>query len=267
MDIFILTRGRFNKQTTIKNIHAFDWCKPYIIVPTCERHLWVKQVPLENLVSVPDEYKAGDIRQFILEYNDNRHLVLDDDLSFYRREKDTVKLKQLTKGDFKDMIKTIDEYMDHGFHHGAISAREGNNRVEMPYVTNTRAMRALFYDAKIVKNLGVRWDGIKCRMDFHFTLSMMLKGKRNIVNYEFAQNQNGSATVGGATWYRKAELMDDMAYRLQDMFPEFVTAVEKTTKTSFGGGTRIDVRIAWKKAYEEGVRRSSIRRKKYILPK
>ena len=44
--------------------------------------------------------------------------------------------------------------------------------------------------------------------------------------------------------------MNRCAHELEVLHPDYVTVVDKTTKTSWGGGTRTDVRIAWKKAYE-----------------
>jgi hypothetical protein len=36
---------------------------------------------------------------------------------------------------------------------------------------------------------------------------------------------------------------------LQLLHPAFVKVVEKATKTSWGGETRTDVQVSWKKAY------------------
>ena len=45
-------------------------------------------------------------------------------------------------------------------------------------------------------------------------------------------------------------MMDRCSNELAALHPDFVKVVEKYTKTSWGGGIRTDVRIAWKKAYE-----------------
>jgi hypothetical protein len=44
------------------------------------------------------------------------------------------------------------------------------------------------------------------------------------------------------------------AEELAASFPDFVTVVEKTTKTTWKEfPTRFDVRVQWKKAYEKGI--------------
>ena len=183
--------------------------------------------------------------------DDPHHVCIDDDLKFFRRLEGTTFLDKVAPEDVESMWRWIESRFRAGWLHGGISAREGNNHKDDLEEVNTRVMRCLFYDAAAMKEAGIRWDDIKCRMDFHVSLSLMEAGHSNIVNFEFAHNQNTSgASKTGAGHYRTMAMMNEQAVKLQELHPEFVKTKEKTTKSSFGGGTRTAVMIQWKKAYK-----------------
>jgi hypothetical protein len=80
------------------------------------------------------------------------------------------------------------------------------------------------------------------------TLQLLRAGYPNAVITEFVHNQAGSNTEGGCSAYRDAKMMESSARKLAKLHPGFVKVVTKETKTSWGGGERVDVQIAWKKA-------------------
>ena len=235
---------------TIKSLR-FDREHPYdvrIVVPECEYSLW-KDFHTCKVITVPDAFRSGDIREYILQSypDDVLHVCIDDDLKFFVR-RDGYHLEPVDDQDIDDMFHWIETC---SYAHGAISAREGNNRVEDDVKMNTRAMRCLFYSPTVMLQNDIHWNAITCRMDFHVSLSLIEHGYPNAVNFHFAQNQLSSAASGGASHYRTKEMMDEQAYVLEKMHPKYVEAMPVTTKSSFGGGTRIDVRIKWQKAWED----------------
>ena len=254
MQIFIPTRGRFIPRHTIKSLFLETANFGYhvtIVVPECEKMFWEKE-PFD-VVTVPDNFTSGQIRQWINDnyMDDPHHVCIDDDLKFFRRLEGTTFLDKVTPEDVESMWRWIESRFRAGWLHGGISAREGNNHKEDLEEINTRVMRCLFYNAREMKENFIRWDDIKCRMDFHVSLSLMEHGYQNIVNFEFAHNQNTSgASKTGAGHYRTMAMMNEQAVKLQELHPEFVKTKEKTTKSSFGGGTRTAVMIQWKKAYK-----------------
>ena len=254
MQIFIPTRGRFIPQHTIKSLYFGTVNHGYpltVVVPECEKMYWDGEP--YNIVTVPDCFTSGQIRQWINDnyMDDPHHVCIDDDLKFFRRLEGTTFLDKVTPENVGCMFRWIETQFKAGYVHGGISAREGNNHRDDLEVVNTRVMRCLFYNAAIMLEQNIRWDSIKCRMDFHVTLSLMEAGYSNIVNFDFAHNQNTSGMAkSGAGHYRSLEMMNEQAHVLQTLHPDFVKTKEKTTKSSFGGGTRTAVMIQWKKAYK-----------------
>jgi len=248
MIIFIPTRGRVNVQRTRK--HLFVDKIPYrtiMVVPECEADQW----DCEKFV-VPDNYIFPDIRQAIVREFwevDPYHMCMDDDLEFaIRRIKDDWHILPCTFEEIVAMLREVEVWLD-TYAHGAISPREGNNRVEALTVENSRAMRCHFYDAEIIYKEELDFRESKCKEDFHMTLSLLELGYTNIVSYKYAQGQSGSNSKGGCERYRTPEMMEQEAYKLKELHPNGVTIVHKKTKMSWGGGTRIDVMCYWKKSF------------------
>ena len=261
MRIFIPTRGRMERRITVRYMFVEDLVKDGylvdLVVPECEAEAW-KRNTSTNFVGVhvvPDSWEFSDIRQGILEgCAGDLHFVVDDDLYFYRRTGDGVKLRKSTYQDIKAMIRWISLQYQRGTVHGGISMREGNNRLvpyhqNGDYVRNTRVCRAHFYRPDVLRTEGFDFRDVRTKQDFHCTLSLLELGYPNHVSVEFAQNQAGSNSTGGCSRYRTKEVMDDGAHRLHELHPESVTVVEKETLGAWGGGVRTDVRCAWKKAF------------------
>ena len=252
LTIFIPTRGRVGDQKTLDKWKLKD--APFdvvVVVPKCERKAQKKALPsfVSDIVTVPDEYRFPQIRQFIMETFEGSHLLLDDDLVPFRRMDGTTKLRNPTDEQFVELWDELDNLSDL-YAHGAISAREGNNHVLEDMVENSRAMRAHFYDSAVMRETKLKFTDSRIKEDFHSTLWMLTRGYENCVLYKWAQNQSGSNTAGGCSRYRTDRLMTEDAHALHNMYPDFVTVVQKTTKSSWGGGTRTDVRIQWKKAFQ-----------------
>jgi len=267
--VFVPTRGRLGRQATLERwfldeMVACGDIEVTVVVPVCEAFAWAEiDIPEGfEVIAIPDEYRISDIRQSILTGWGGRHLVLDDDLALYVREEvGSAKLVTAELVDVETLIEDIVTLMDAGVAHGAVSAREGNNRVEEDIVYNTRAIRANFYDADIVRKLSFDYRDVIIREDFHLTLTLLKAGYRNAVIYKYAHNQAGSNTEGGCSRFRTHEMMEEQAHKLADLHPGFVKVVEKKTKSSWGGGSRVDVRISWKKAFEQGKKKRFTLRK------
>jgi hypothetical protein len=89
--------------------------------------------------------------------------------------------------------------------------------------------------------------------DYHVTLSLFERGEKNVVITDAAWDQcKGSGAPGGFSHYRTQETQAAAAEKLAELHPKTVKVVEKTPKTGSGGfaGTRKDVRVQWKKAYQ-----------------
>jgi hypothetical protein len=189
--------------------------------------------------------------------------LLDDDLQFYRRKSvDDWHLAQEPRMDIADeMLKHLERTLEDGYVHCGVSPREGNNRIEKLALTATRMMRVLCYDFGEMRKLGVKFDRLPVMSDFDMTLQLLRLGRPNHVSFYFAQGQyGGSNTKGGCSAYRTPEMLASAATALASLHPGFVRLVEKESKnwehktSGAFGGTRTDVTISWKKAYESSTK-------------
>lgn len=195
----------------------------------------------------------GQTRQWVMENTDEEIVIMmDDDLVFARRglrEDNPLYLSPCEDVDINTMVewlyRTVPDYALAG-----ISAREGNNRKEGSYESCARMMRAWAIHRPTFEQIDARFDLLPCIEDFDVILKFLTNGYANIINNEFTTNQAGSNVDGGCSTYRTLEVQADAARALAAKYPLFVQTVEKTTKGAWGGGTRTDVKIFWKKAYQ-----------------
>ena len=259
MKIYIPSLSRPTKQITWNELRGVKGLRKgdvSVVINRGEVNDYVKGNPDIVLITPPSSVRGiGKVRQWLLEYhaknnNDQRMVMMDDDLTFStRRTDDPTKATPATKNDIMQMLKCMDGMLKYKWH-GSIVAREGANRfADDAVLDNTRLLRVLGYRAADVLSLGVRFSRLPVMEDFDVTLQLLRAGKENFALCEWWQNQAGSGLDGGCSTYRDREMQATGAHGLKKLHPDFVTVVEKTTKGAWGGGTRTDVRIAWKKAF------------------
>lgn len=249
MQIFIPTYGRSAKQATYKALVAAG-LNPMLVVQQRERHLYQTQYVHE----LPDHIRTiAPTRQYILDHlADGPFVMVDDDLVFFkRRDDDRTKLRDITDAELFDAFHHMQLCIEAGTAHVGFAAREGANRNTDKLVWNTRIMRVLGYDASVLKEQKIRFDDMEVMEDFHVALQLLEAGYENAILNEYAHNQAGSGAEGGCSHFRTPELHAKNAELLHKLHPKYVKVVEKTTKGAWGGGTRKDVNVQWKKAYKE----------------
>ncbi len=251
MDIVIPTYGRAHNQETLKHLLTAR-LEVTLVVQAREADQYEPDGGVK-IVILPDSIRTiAPTRQWIVEnVGHSDHIcMLDDDLVFYRRRTDDpTKLRGITPVELSDAFYLMDRHLAN-YPHVGFAAREGANRNTESRLFNTRIMRVLGYDRVTLKKHDIRFDEMEVMEDFHVALQLLEAGYDNLVMNEVAHNQGGSGSSGGCSHFRTAELHAANAQKLADLHPQFVTVVDKTTKGSFGGGTRKDVRIQWKKARE-----------------
>jgi len=179
------------------------------------------------------------------------HIVmLDDDLVFARRRSDDpTKFTDAGSKDMQDLFKEITAQLKK-FAHVGILAREGGNRITDEFRFNMRTMRVLGYSVEVLQMLKFKFERADLMCDFDATLTLLRNGFPNVVICGWVQNQSGSNLLGGCSMYRTEQRQTEAAELLKKRHSDFVKIVQKETKTAWGGGTRTDVVVAWKKAYE-----------------
>ena len=262
--LFIPTRGRVQSQRTWDCLPKQIQSRTVLICPRAEAK---EHIQLGRNVIVSPVEGIAPKRQWIFdEFNRTERylLMLDDDLVFFRRIDGTSwKLRVATHNDLIEMFNRIEQLLLSGYIQVGVSPRAGNNRffpnniVECTRITNIHG-----YDTKGVRDLGVHFfDPMMpttfTMEDFHCTLSLLYRGGRNCLLTDFAWDQSTSNFSGGCSIYRDSETQKVSAELLAKRHPGFVKVVQKTTKTSWKGvqsstGSRTDVVVYWRKAYEAG---------------
>ena len=182
-----------------------------------------------------------------------KFMMFDDDLELLVRKHDHAwKLRGMEYGDVHEMAEEVEDALDRYAHVG-ISMREGNNRILDESVENARMIRATAYHGGVLQSAGLRFDRrFDTKEDLEFTLRLLSMGFANLVFYCFAQGQGKSDAPGGcnAQYDRTVEQMREKAQLLALTYPHCVKVTEKATIGAWGGGTRPEVRIYWKKAFQ-----------------
>lgn len=245
----INTLGRVNKQITWNNLP--ESIRKHTIL-SVQKHE-VDQYPKGyGIIILPDHIRnLPDTRQYLIDVIQTRFLfIMDDDLSFFYREKgDPKHLHKMTEEKMEYMFMDMHAALLMGYPMVGISAREGNNRVEQRGVEIARSMRIFGLDLDVVRKVGARFDRTKTKEDMDMTLQLLRAGYKNFVYYDYANDHVSSNAPGGCALYRTLELMEQDAHRLAELHPGFVKVVKKQTKTSWNGLERTDVIVQWKKAY------------------
>jgi len=199
----------------------------------------------------------ADIRQRCIEHVPKGKVWVIDDLCTFGWRDDN--LKQYNDMDeqkwlslYNKMNDMLDEYMQVG-----ISARGGNNHVTDPFKEVGRAYTTYGLRTDWMEREGIRFDGmyqqnpnVKLYEDYWITLSMLTKGFKNAIIYDYFFNYVHNNTGGNST-FRTLELQEQAAYELQKHFPQFVTVETKEgTWGKMGMENRKEVRIQWQKAYQ-----------------
>lgn len=246
----INTLGRVNRQITWNNLPPSIRAKTVLSVQYHERNDYGPEYKLLVLPHTITDLPTT--RQWLIDNVKTRYLVImDDDLTFFTRKNDNpAKLYKMEEWEHEEMFGDMLHLLDLGHPMVGISSREGNNREPAAIKYVGRSMRIFALDLETVREVGARFDRTKTKEDMDMTLQLLRAGYQNAILYCYANDHVSSNAPGGCANYRTLELMKEDALVMQKLHPEFVKVVEKTTKTSWGGATRTDVVVQWKKAYQ-----------------
>lgn len=181
---------------------------------------------------------------------EDRIVMMDDDLRFaVRAGVGGTKLVPATE-------KAMDLYLCELFNqlilyaHAGFGARQGNNQQPAGWVENTRMMYVLGYRPAIVREF-CELGRIETREDFDYTLQLLRFGYRNTVCHSICVDQKYNAP-GGASLERTTERSNADAHKLAELHPGLVRVEERDYNSSI---KRLEVTVAWKKAYNSGLSR------------
>lgn len=182
-------------------------------------------------------------------------LMMDDDIRFLvRKSEESWHLRGTDKDDMAIMMQHVEWWLNRGYAHVGVSAREGNNHVGAGGMDLrndcTRTIRFLAYRTEDF--LGVEHGRVEVMEDFDVNLQLLEQGKPNTCLHWWAQGQKMTNAPGGCSVYRSHDVHERSAHRLRELHPRHVRLRQKKNKTdAYGFGTRTEVTIMWKQCYEE----------------
>lgn len=272
MLIAIPSAGRVNKQVTLRHIrkHKLE-ARTVLVVPIKEVERYRSYLGEKiKIVQCPHD-GISRTREWILctlttEMGYDKVLMVDDDMDFCMRP-EVSKAKLLTIEDtktFMGMLETLEDWLDHGFVHVGLTARQGNHQPFYdehgvyglhPYRDATRMMNCYAYNVSTLKLIeGIKFGRTEVMEDFDLTLQLLRRGFPNRVSFHYCWNQRGSDKAGGCSSYRTPECQKLAAETLRDLHPGFVKVVLKKSKDSSPAWknmkVRHDVAVQWRKAFD-----------------
>ena len=256
MRILIPTLGRLEKQITWDKLHPVLRKYTSLVVSKEEASFHNKKGRKVVVCPVQGQGMAK-LRQWMINFcrdsEIKKVLLLDDDLTLQKRGEDMRVTGEATKEEQIEMFNWVKNSLDN-YVHCALSERNVAWAETEESKEVTKGIQAVGYNVdKVVDsgcafNKGVPdWFFIE---DYHMTLQLFEKGFPNIVSRLYRASCAPANADGGCSNFRTPDKMKEAAHILQEQHPEFVKAVQKKTKTSFGGGVRWNVRVQWKKAFE-----------------
>lgn len=200
------------------------------------------------------------VRSWILDWcyreDVDKVVMLDDDLTFFEpRHED---LRVVGKANHKQQVemlywmkKSLTKYL-----HCAFTERNAAWADAEPFRIATKGIQAVGYDVRrVMEETDCRFDrGVPDWFfieDYHMTLQLFKSGYPNIVSRVYRNNFGPSNEEGGCSRFRTEARMEEAAKLLESLHPGIVKAVQKETRTSYGGGLRWNVRVSWRKAYQQ----------------
>lgn len=265
--VCILSRGRADKQITLKNLPMSIRRNAFLIVDEDEHHEYKKlhKRRISNILSM-DPLDRGhnfggnfsDKKEWtakIMHKNGYQYIFfLDDDMYFCARKNG--KLVKAETRDVRRIFEILYLHMEENdYAHVALSPREGNNRVDSNHIENSRAYRFCGFDLDVIHKEKLKFNRTLLMADFDITLQLLELGYKNLVMYNYANGTSGSNAAGGCSIYRSPDTMTEAAHALKSLHPKFVKVETKTTAKPWAGfdtNERTDVTVYWKKAYTYG---------------
>jgi hypothetical protein len=266
MKIYIPSRGRSSQilQGPLADMDAELRARCVYVVLSAEEgayraSLANKGFP-EVAVSAADYVSIGQKRHIIgrraAAAGEAKFLMMDDDVGLLvRKAEDDWPLRRVAAPDIAAMLAAIEGLLDEVASVG-VSGREGNNRAGIGgplaldlVVRHTRVMRVLAYRTEDF--LACEHDRLPVMEDFDVQLQLLRAGRGNACLYYWANGQTRTNAPGGCSIWRTREVHEAGARRLAELHPGFVRLRQKRNKTDAEGlGTRTEVTISWKSAFE-----------------
>ena len=221
--------------------------------------------PGMNVAEFEGELYIPDVRQKCTEL-DEKVFIIDDQCVFYKRvyhDNGHVSHAKLeTAEEYLEMFAEIEKELDNYFWVGCSPKASNTLHKDKVRSEATRSYSCYAINSKMLSESGVKFTDLyennneaKILEDFYVLLSMFSKGYPNLVLHNWVfDHKHGIA--GGNSISRNNRVQEESQKELIKMFPRYVTQYEKEDASwvaEEGSTSRKEVRVAWKKCFDEAV--------------
>lgn len=254
MQIIIPTRNRIYEQITLQSLPRDLRQRTTLVCPKREAARLFSLYQDVKIVVQPDSnWKIAQKRKWIVqEWSQcgyDKILMLDDDLKFATRvSPNDTHLREIKGDELIPEFKRIEDKLSPQFPHVGFGQRQFNQARPNGWKSPARMIYALAYYLPVVIK-ECRFDLVEVREDMCVSLQLLLKGYPNAIWPETVIDQRGYDLPGGASDERTVETSNAEARKLAELFPDYVSVVQRDYKASV---PRLEVRVQWKKALEDG---------------
>lgn len=260
MVIVIPTFKREDNQKAYNNLPP-EIQKKVILATHSGRGELLKQAnPTANVHEFEGELFIPGVRQACMELGD-KVFIIDDQCVFMKRvyEGDKIKHVKLTDAsEYQAMFDEIEKELDNYFWVGP-SPKSSNTLHKESRSEIIRSYSCYGLNSKMIQDESVRFTTLedenpqaKILEDFFVLLEMFSKGHKNLMLHDWVFDHK-HGIKGGNSVSRDNSVQEQSQIQLMKHFPKLVSQYEKENPSwvaEQGAKTRTEVRVSWKKAYE-----------------
>lgn len=178
-------------------------------------------------------------RQYILEKStEDKIIMLDDDLKFRKRIKDTGRFTKCEPKDIRKLLSLIEKLLDRHAHVGLVDEFMCNIRPP-GFITIGRYTSLIAYNKKLFPKPWPKFR-IEINEEHDFNLQLLNKGLRPAIITDYTKSTKFFADGGCNTW-RTAEVEKTAHWDLAKLWPNFVSVVPNKYNMS-----KVGIRFNWK---------------------
>jgi len=262
MNIYIMTKGRVNRQHTWNALPDQLRRRTYIVCPMAEKQLHIDSgIPKEVLIGSPQwVHNYSDKFKWILELKDGytKGVIIDDDLKFsypYQRDDGARRLQTIGPGDSGKRIEEGFQFMESLLDDTALVSfhpRQMGHTKEPPYVENGKIVCVQGFNRSLIGSIP-NLNRFPILADVVLNATLLERGQGNKIITTLFIDWYPCQADGGCSLSRTPEMQAEACYWLEERFGPYIKAVEKEAKSGWLGGKRVDFRGQWKKLHAAGV--------------
>jgi len=252
MILFIMTRGRVGRQHTLKWIPESWLSRTFLVCPEAE----IEHHGHQCLIQPPHVTNYSQKFQWLLDYPDEKVVIMDDDLFF---SKNLANGKLSTYKERSEELSGLWEQMEALLDETAlvgVPPRQMGHLAKLPFVVNSKVICIQGVNTELVKRA---FGGKMPKVDFFpimsdqiFAMTLLKNGIGNKLITTFCQDHGPSQAPGGCD-YRTIAMQEEAVRYIGEHFGPFARVVTKKPKTAkWLGDTRLDLTVQWKQMHMDG---------------